>query len=304
MLGISTCWWHNRAEQGEEIVREILELGLKGVELEYRLTGDMYAQMMKPLKASLKVLSIHNFFPKPEDSAVEKGSGDLFLLSSPNGDERSKAVAYTIRTMDHAVDLGTTAIILHLGRVDIPNLKTDFNGLYEKGVPGKEALQALLDDQRLLREKKQGKHMDAVLFSLEILNREAEKRGLRLGVENRYHLNEIPNFEEIGRILAHFQGGRIGYWHDVGHAGVQENLGILRQKELLDAYGSRLLGIHLHDVIGVEDHLPPGRGEMDYEEIRPYLKPSHIKILEIKSGVSREDLMAGIRKIQDLGMTL
>ena len=146
--------------------------------------------------------------------------------------------------------------------------------------------------------------MDAALFSLERLNREAEKRGLMLGIENRYHLNEIPNFEEIGRILAHFQGGHIGYWHDVGHAKVQENLGILPQKELLAAYGSRLLGIHLHDVEGLEDHLPPGRGEMDYEEIRPYLNPSHIKILEIKSRVSREDLMAGIRKIEDLGMTL
>ena len=145
--------------------------------------------------------------------------------------------------------------------------------------------------------------MDAVLFSLDRLNREAEKKGMMLGIENRYHLNEIPNFEEIGRILARFRGGRIGYWHDVGHARVQQNLGILDQMQLLEAYGGRLLGVHLHDAVGLEDHLPPGRGEMDYEELRPYLNPGHIKILEVKSGIPREDLKAGIRKMADLRMT-
>ena len=30
MLGISTCWWHNKFFQGDEIVSDILELGLEG----------------------------------------------------------------------------------------------------------------------------------------------------------------------------------------------------------------------------------------------------------------------------------
>ena len=64
MLGISTCWWHNRTERGDEIMGDILKLGLNGVELEYRITDYMYQQMRPQLKRDLKVLSIHNFFPK------------------------------------------------------------------------------------------------------------------------------------------------------------------------------------------------------------------------------------------------
>ena len=37
MLGISTCWWHNKADPADRIIDEILQLGLDGVELEYRL---------------------------------------------------------------------------------------------------------------------------------------------------------------------------------------------------------------------------------------------------------------------------
>ena len=63
-----------------------------------------------------------------------------------------------------------------------------------------------------------------------------------------------------------------------------------------------MTGIHLHDVKGIDDHLAPGQGEMDYEEIRPFLKSYHIKILEVHSKVDREDLIDGIRFIKKTGL--
>lgn len=133
MLGISTCWWHNKADRAGRIIDEILQLGLDGVELEYRITHSMYQEMKPRLKTTLPVLSIHNFFPLPEGVDTEAASGDLFLLSSNDPEERSRAIKYAIRTIEHAHDLGATAVVLHLGRVDMPNPFKEFSKFYASG---------------------------------------------------------------------------------------------------------------------------------------------------------------------------
>ena len=299
MLGISTCWWHGRSLRGDEIVRDILRLGLEGVELEYRITNAIYQQMRGPLKKALTVLSVHNFFPKPEDPAIEKGSGDLFLLSSKDEDERSRAVKYSIRTIEQASDLGARAVVLHLGRVDMPSPFEGYVSLYRSGKMHASEGRASIKEQRRIREARHRKNLDAVLLSLDQLNREAEQRGVLLGIENRYHFHEIPNFEEIGTILKEFEGGNVGYWHDVGHAAVHENLGICRQKDLLDAYSEKLIGMHLHDARGLDDHFSPGQGQIDYTEISPFMKPRVMKILEVHSKVERKDLLKGVQFVKD-----
>jgi sugar phosphate isomerase/epimerase len=298
MLGISTCWWDTRSFRGDEIVGDILELGFEGVELEYRITNSIYQQMRPHLNKQVRVLSIHNFFPKPEDPAHAKADADLFLLSSPDKEERSRAVAYTIRTIEHASDLEAQAVILHLGRVDMANPKEGFVELYQGGKIDGNQGEAFLKEQTQIRQAKRQKNLDAVLFSLEKLNREAEHKGVLLGIENRYHFHEIPNFEEIGIILGEFVGGAVRYWHDVGHAAVHEQLGISRHKDLLDAYSGNMIGIHFHDAKGLDDHLAPGQGEIDYAEITPFLKPTMAKILEIHPKVEREDLLEGAQVIK------
>ena len=298
MLGISTCWWAERSLQGDEIVSDIQELGLGGAELEYRVTYALYQQMRPHLNRQVKVLSIHNFFPKPEERAAEKGSGDLFLLSSTDRDERSEAVKYTIRSIEHAAELESGAVILHLGRVDMSNPIEGFRELYASGKIEQDEGLEFLNEQREIRKNKYQKNLDAVLFSLDKLTHEAEREGIFLGVENRYHFHEIPDFDEIGIILRSFEGGRIGYWHDVGHAAIQEKLGICRQTELLEAYSERMIGIHLHDASGLDDHFAPGQGEINFEAIRPFVKPNLVKILEVHAKAERESLIKGIQFIK------
>jgi sugar phosphate isomerase/epimerase len=302
MLGISTSWWYNKADRADHIVNDILQLGLDGVELEYRITHEMYREMKPRLITSLPVFSIHNFFPIPEGFGPGQGSGDLFLLSSTDPEERSRAVKYTIQTMEHADELEARAVVLHLGNVDMPSPVEGFSRLYSTDRVHDSHALVFLNEQRRTRKKMHQKNLDAVLLSLEELNREAEKRGILLGIENRYHFHEIPDFEEIGLILNKFQGGRIGYWHDIGHARVQENLDILRRNELIEAYSEQVIGVHIHDVRGLKDHLAPGQGDIDYAEIKTYLSPSIPIILELNaSGVNRKDLMAGIQIIQSGG---
>ncbi len=293
MLGISTCWWNSKSLRGDEIVREALALGFKGTELEYRLQDITYQEMKPNLDGKLEVLSVHNYFPKPEDPLIEKGSGDLFLLSSDDRDERSMAVEYSIKTIEHANDLECSNVILHLGRVDMPGPIARFKELFNKGRINDAEGRSFLEEQKSIRQSIHRKYLDFALFSLEKLNRAAEKNNVLLGIENRYHFHEIPDFEEIGFILKEFKGSNLRYWHDVGHAQVQENLGICRQKDFLDAYSNDMVGIHLHDTLGFDDHFAPGQGEIDYSEISPYINTGMIQIMEIKPKVERDALLKG-----------
>lgn len=299
MLGISTCWWANTSYQGEQIVSDILELGLEAVELEYRITNSLFLQMKPQLNKAISVLSIHNFFPKPEGRSDMKGSGDFFLLSSTDNDERTRAVKHSIKTIEHANALEARAVILHLGHVDIPNLTEDFSDLYRNGEMDKDEGLAFIDEQRQVRKAKSRRNLDAILFSLEKLNREAEQKGILLGIENRCNFHEIPDFEEIGIILSEFKGGSLRYWHDIGHAALQEKLGICRQMDLLEAYSEAMVGMHLHDVIGLEDHFSPGQGEIDFGKIKPFITKDLIKILEVHSKVDRNDLLQGIDFVKE-----
>jgi sugar phosphate isomerase/epimerase len=299
MLGISTAWWQDSSLSGDEIVQDILNLDFQGMELEYRVTQSRYQEMKARLKKDIAVLSVHNYFPKPDDPSVREGGGDLFLLSSTDHDERSRALKYTIKTLEHANDLEVPVVVIHLGRVAMPSPKAIIIKLFQEGKMDQSEGLNFMKEQKEIRHSKKQNNVDAVLKSLDILNREAERQGVFLGIENRSHFHEIPNFEEIGLILRVFDGGRIRYWHDVGHANVQENIGICKQKALLEAYAHCMAGIHVHDVKGIEDHLAPGQGDMDFNQFKPYVKPETIQILELHPKVNRAAIEKGRRIIEE-----
>lgn len=299
-LGISTCWWDEKSVSGEEIIQEALDLGLESIELEYRLTYAHLRQMKPLLNRSIKVCSIHNIFPKPEVLPAGQSSGNIFFLSSVDRAERQKAIDYTLRTVQYAHELEAPVVVLHLGHVDLPGSIDRFRELNRNNLLLEQEGHRFVKEQQEQRKLHDGPNFEAVLFSLDRLNREAERLGVLLGIENRFYFQEIPNFEEIGKILETFKGGRIRYWHDVGHAHAHETLGICRQKDLLESYTGQAAGIHLHDARGLADHIPPGEGEIDLQGILEYFDTSRIKVIEVNYKADRDRLEKGIKYTKQL----
>jgi sugar phosphate isomerase/epimerase len=152
-----------------------------------------------------------------------------------------------------------------------------------------------------LRERycRKPQHMDCLLASLDHLVGVAEKQGVLLGLENRYHYHELPGLDDFKVIFAQFKGAPIGYWHDTGHAHANETLGLIPRESLLQFYSDELIGVHLHDAIGLSDHIPPGSGEIDFAELKPFLKSDTIKVIELKSGIPASEVSEGIKFVRE-----
>ena len=290
MIGISTCYWSMDIEDPEQIVNDILDTGFEAIELEYRISEAQFRRMRPIIKKTLKVLSIHNYFPKPNSPHI-KGSGDLFLLSSTDKDEHTTAVKYTMRTIEYANDMEANAVVLHLGKVEMENPFREFKRLFQEGKIHTEEGKKFIEQQKILRNSLKQKNIDAVLRALDKLVIHAERYGILLGIENRFYFHEIPNFDELKIILKEFEGSNIKYWHDMGHAVIQEKLGIFKQKDLLRFFGNDMIGIHIHDIKGLEDHLAPGEGDFDLYEITKEIKKDVLKVLEVHNKGKKENLI-------------
>jgi sugar phosphate isomerase/epimerase len=302
VLGISSVYYSKRIDDGGRLLDELAALEFDGIELEYRVRPETLRQMGKRPGRDVPVLSVHAFFPNPV-AAGEKGSGaNAYLFSSPDRQDRDTAVRFGIATLEAAERVGARAVVLHLGRVPVEQeLIEEYRRLESAAGPPTPALLAAVAAVLAARERLREPHVDAVLRSVERLNREALRRGLLLGIENRYHPHEIPLHDEVGLVLREFAGGAVRFWHDVGHALNHQRLGIGTQETWLEAYGSRLAGTHLHDIRGGQDHLAPGTGEADFAAILRHLPADAVKILEIRPNVPREELLAARDMLRGLG---
>jgi len=174
--------------------------------------------------------------------------------------------------------------------------------LYDEGKIGTAEGQTFIAEQEEIRAGKVALHLDAALRSLEKAGREAEKRGLFLGIENRFNLQDFPNPKEFQILFRELSGGAIRYWHDVGHATSLENLGLIKPKELLENFGSLLGGTHLHGCKGYRDHEAPGTGEEDYRLLKKYLKPETLRVLEIHHRTPPGEMLKGIEFLKSQGI--
>ncbi len=199
MLGISSVYYSKQIDDGARLLDALAALEFDGIELEYRVRPETLRQMGRRPGREIPVFSVHAFFPSPV-AASEKGSGsNAYLFSSPDRRERDAAVRHGIATLDAAERLGARAVVLHLGRVPVDQeLIAEYRRLEAAEGPPSTELLASVAAVLAARERLREPHLDAVLRSVDRLNREALRRGLLLGIENRFHPHEMPLHDEAG----------------------------------------------------------------------------------------------------------
>lgn len=290
-FGLSTSWNASGCDDAKKLIFEIKSLGFQEIELSFNLTSAMVEDIASLVdQGQIRVLSVHNFCPIPEGIERSVALPDYYSLSSLSEEERQSSLRYTKRTIDTASRLKAKAVVLHTGRVEIPDKTRELIQYYEQGLKDSAGFRRLKEQVIKERQERLKPYFENALKSLEELNRHAAKSKISLGVETRFYYREIPNFPEIGIILKEFKGSNLFYWHDTGHAQVMENLSFVSHKEFLDAYAKDMLGIHLHGIVGCQDHQAPLKGGCDFKLLKPYLQPDTIKIIEAHLPATGEEL--------------
>jgi len=305
-LGISTAWNAARLRTGEKVLGQILSLGFRSIEVDYRLSEDAVPLIEQYLReGGLVVSSVHNFAPLPIGEEPTNRGGDKLSLASTDEAERREAIVLTRRTIDLARRLGARAVVLHIGEVDIgiPYFQELSDICTGEGVNSKKAKQ-MRDMVRKFRKDRRPHHMDSVTRSLKELISYVGDDDLTLCIENRYFFHQIPLPVEVLFLIDEISSERLKYWHDIGHAHVLEAQGWLPHLPSLDTVKQHLFGVHIHDSVFTGDHIAPGTGEIDFAPVFRRVPPEAIKVMELSPKVSEEDVVLSLAFLGRFGLNL
>ncbi len=300
MYSLSTCWNSSRHTDGRVMLREIRDLGFEYAELSHGIRISLLPGVLEAVDAGeIKISTLHNFCPLP--IGVNHAAPNLFKFSSPDARERENAYRHTLKTIETAERVKARLVVLHLGAIDMKDYTdrlVDMIGANLKETPKYEKLCAEVMERR---EEKKEKYLNLACEMLTRVAEQAAMRGLKLGIENREALEEIPLESDFTLFFKEFSQPAIRYWHDTGHAQIKENLGFIHHAMHLESLCDRLEGFHIHDVqFPARDHCPPGSGMIDYAALKPFVKPEHIKVFELNPGVTVEELQRGVAHLKSI----
>lgn len=296
-IALSTMWAIGRFSNLADFFEAGRELGFSRFELNHAVSP----AMLEGLSLNGQITAVHEPCPADPPTAVLKERN--WLISAPDEENRRQGVAATRRSINLAHQVGAQAVVVHPGRVDIdPALEFALVDLYRAGKVGQPEYEAVKERLTVARAAQAGTNMRSVRRSLIELAEHAAAKGIRLGLENRYHYQEIPLPDELDELFDLGCGEVVGYWHDVGHAQVLEHLGFGTHEEWLRRFArpqGRAIGVHLHDAQGLMDHLPVGLGQVDWDMVARYLPSSVLRTCEFKPFSLPQDVAAGLRWLAD-----
>lgn len=276
------------------MLREIRELGFDYAELSHGTRISLVPGILEAVDAGeIKISSVHNFCPLP--LGVNHSAPNLFQFSDERPKERDLAERYTQKTIEFATRVKAPLVVLHSGSIEMKNYTDKLLELVARGEKETEKYQKLCAEFEEKREAKKEKFLERTMDSLRKLLPIAEKAGVKLGIENRQALEELPFESDYWTLFREITSPNLVYWHDTGHAQIKENLGFIMHSMHLESQAERLAGFHIHDVqFPGRDHCAPGTGIIDFAALKPLVKPEHIKVFELSPKLPVEEVRQGI----------
>jgi sugar phosphate isomerase/epimerase len=293
-IALSTVWAIGRFPSLADFFKAGTDLGFARFELGYTIDS----AMLEGLSLDGMIASVHE--PCPADITAAELKRRNWLISAPDEEDRRQGVDATRRSIQLAHRLGAQAVIVHAGQVDMdPTLESTLTDLYRAGKFAQPEYARARERFVAARAAQVQANMRSVRRSLIELAEVAAQLGIRLGLENRFHTDEIPWPDELDELLDLGCGEVIGYWHDVGHAEVLQHLGFGTHEEWLRRFSRRMVGVHLHDVVGLKDHLAAGLGQVDWDMVARYVPASALRTCEFQSFNSPQEVAAGLKWLVD-----
>jgi sugar phosphate isomerase/epimerase len=280
------------------MLREIRDLGFTDVELSHGVRLSLFDGIHQAVAAGeVRIRSLHNFCPLPV--GLTGPAPDYYLPSARQRWERETFIRHTLRTIEFAANLGAQAVVLHLGLVPLRNYTLRLVELHHDHRADTPRFQRLRARALARRARRQPKHFAGVIEVLDTIVPRARERGLRLGLETRFGLEEIPDADEVAELLQRFGDDVLGYWHDVGHAQIKENVGVLTQEAMLERFRGRTIGMHLQDFTPpLLDHQPPGLGAFDFHRLAPFVTDEMLLVWELHPQWPAETITANCQQAQ------
>ncbi len=294
---LSTMWAKNNFPLLDDFFLAARRLGFTKVELNHQVNSGMLAGVDL---SKYEISSVHE--PCPADIPVETLKLRDWMISSPNEDCRQQGVAAIKRSIELAGRLSVSTVVVHAGHVSLDTtlerkLRHLFQGGLKESPEYRDTKSLMIENRRNLS----GPGLEAAAKSLKELLAYAASFRVRLGLENRYHYFDIPNPEEMSALLELADPDHLGFIYDVGHAVVNDRLGFYPNEVWLDRFGGRILGTHLHDVIGITDHHAPGMGDVDFRLVAGYLPKQAFRTLEVLKVITPQQIKFGLDKLVESG---
>ncbi len=293
-------WAKNRFNHMSEFVAKAKELGFTHIEANASISRRMLSEL---LETAVPISSIHS--PCPAVFSTRGTPASSLSLSSMDESERIEVVSFTKQTIDLAANVNAKAIVLHMGEIPVNSSLQDrlYTLCAKNHTQTKEYIQTKEEFvyQRISRARP---YLDAARKSLQELTEYSRQKGIMLGLETRFRPHEIPNIDEMAELLNEAPESLVGYWHDIGHAEVQQQLGFSLHEEWLSRFKHRMIGIHLHDVLGLSDHQPPGKGDVNWEMLTKYLPLGIVKVCEIAECHDEEQIQGVVNFLQKEGIAV
>src|SRR5882724_10328527 len=292
MYSFSSCWNSHRHTDGRVMLREIRELGFDCAELSHGTRISLLPGAIEAVEAGeIKISSLHNFCPLP--IGVNNSAPNLYRLSAEKPAERENAYRYTRKTIEMAARLKAPLVVIHYGSMEMKDYTDKMLEMVARGARNSPKYEKLCDEVSRKREAIKEPYIDRANELLKRVLPLAEELGVKLGIENREGLEELPLEPDYDQLFRALDSPAAVYWHDVGHAQIKENLGFIRHAMHLEARRDRLYGFHVHDVqFPGRDHCAPGTGRVDFAALKPLVKPEHLKVFEFSPALTPEQAKA------------
>ena len=291
---LSTMWGIRKFDTLDEFFKQASALGFTRFELNHGIDSEMLRGLN-----GYRITSVHE--PCPADISANELKHRDWLISSTDEVKRRKGVDSIRRSIDLAQKVGASVVIVHPGRVDLNgSADVQLEELFRRGQVGTPEYARLKESLIAARAAQARVNLSSVRQSVIELAEYAGDRKISLGLENRYHYSEIPLPDELASLL-NLGFDNVGFWYDVGHAETLAQLGFHAHEEWLRRFASSIVGTHLHDVVGIEDHQFAGSGQIDWDMVARSLPAAALRTCEFQNFNTPDQVVTGVRWLEQKG---